>query len=52
MNSKVDRFPNIEEKTPGPGAYLNKEKAENEKIVKKNNKLYLLKIILIKIPKI
>ena len=32
MNNKVDRFPNIEENTPGPGAYLNKEKSENEKI--------------------
>ena len=39
MNSKVDRFPNIEEKTPGPGAYLNKEKAENEKIESKLKKI-------------
>ena len=39
MNSHVERFPNIEEQTPGPGSYINKDNLENEKIQEKIKKI-------------
>ena len=39
MNSQVERFPDIGENTPGPGAYLNKQKLENERIEEKLKKI-------------
>ena len=39
MDSQVERFPDIEENTPGPGAYINKQTLENEKIEEKLNKI-------------
>ena len=39
MDSQVERFPDIEENTPGPGAYLDEQKIENEKIEEKLKKI-------------
>lgn len=39
MNSQVERFPDIGENTPGPGAYLSRQKLENEKIEEKLKKI-------------
>ena len=39
MDSQVERFPDIEENTPGPGAYLDKQNIENEKIEEKLKKI-------------
>ena len=39
MNSQVERFHDLEENTPGPGAYLDKQKLENEKIEEKLKKI-------------
>ena len=39
MNSKVERFQNIEENTPGPGAYIDIGNLENEKIEEKLKKI-------------
>ena len=39
MDSQVERFPDIEENTPGPGAYLDEQKRENEKIEEKLKKI-------------
>ena len=39
MNSKVERFPQKEEDTPGPGSYINKEIIETEKIEEQLKKM-------------
>ena len=39
MSSQVERFPYIEENTPGPGAYINAQDFKNEKIEEKLKKI-------------
>ena len=39
MNSSVERFPNIKQKTPGPGSYINKDNTENQKMQEKIKKI-------------
>ena len=39
MNSQVERFPQKEEDTPGPGSYLKKEIIETEKIEEQLKKM-------------